>query len=166
MVSVLLAGRGGFALLVVVVAIGVMEALVSAGYFVAAQQFRAGVGGRQRTAAFYAAEAGLAAALHDWDPGLALKVEPGSSRRLAEAGLSSGDRYSVRLTRLDPGAQPGAAYLLILSEGRAGGAWGGRRRVALLLCAHESETLVPGLLRGPKLVLLHPLAQFAWLEIL
>ncbi len=126
--------RRGLALLVMVFALVIVAAMVSVGYIAAAQQFRVGVAGRQGNAAFYAAEAGLGAALSGWDSTIAA-LQPGATRQLAAERLSSGDGFEVRLTRIDEGLAEGVAHYLMVSTGRARGAWGGRRQVALFLSA-------------------------------
>lgn len=131
--------RRGLALLVIVFAIVIVAAVVSVGYLAADQQFRVGVGGRQGTAAFYAAEAGLAAGLSRWDSSIAA-LQPGVTQRLLSGRLSSG-AFDVRLTRLDAGLEEGLAYYLLVSTGRAHGAWGGRREVALFLRAPRPDGL-------------------------
>lgn len=128
--------RRGLALLVMVLALVIVAAMVSVGYMAAAQQFRVGVAGRQGSTAFYAAEAGLAAALSGWDSTIAT-LQPGATRQLAAERLSSGDAFEVRLTRIDAGLAEGVAHYLMVSTGRARGAWGGRRQVALFLRARS-----------------------------
>jgi hypothetical protein len=113
----------------------IIGALVGGGFFVAAQQHRIGLAGRQAGPAFYAAEAGLSAALAGWDPADMAAVEPGATSDLAAGELSSGDRYVASVTRLDAGQHDLTAYYLVTSTGLARGPRGGRRQVALLLRA-------------------------------
>ncbi|UCC73386.1 MAG: hypothetical protein JSV86_02130 [Gemmatimonadota bacterium] len=129
-----MADRRGLALLVMIFAIVIVGAVVSTGYIVAGQQFRIGIGGGGANGAFYAAEAGLDAALYGWDRTVAA-IEPGSTRLVASGSLSSGDEYSVRLTRVDGARHESTAYYVMVSTGYAHGPWGGRRQVALFLRA-------------------------------
>jgi hypothetical protein len=117
-------------------ALVIVAAMVSVGYMAAAQQFRVGFASRQGKAAFYAAEAGLGAALSSWDSTIAT-LQPGATRLLASERLSSGDAFEVRLTRIDVGPHDSVAQYLMVSTGRARGAWGGRRQVALFLRARS-----------------------------
>ncbi len=128
--------RRGLALLVMIFAVVIVAAVVSVGFMAAGQQFRVGVGGRQGNAAFYAAEAGLSAALSGWDPTIAT-LQPGATMGLASERLSSGAAFEVRLTRIDAGLDDSVAQYLLVSTGRARGPWGGRRQVALFLRARS-----------------------------
>lgn len=128
--------RRGLALLVMVFAIVIVAAVVSVGYMAAGQQFRVGVGGRQGSSAFYAAEAGLSGALAGWDS-TAATLQPGATLGLASERLSSGAAFEVTLTRIDPGLDDSVAHYLMVSTGWAEGPWGGRRQVALFLRARN-----------------------------
>jgi hypothetical protein len=123
-------------LLVMVFALVIVAALVSVGHMTAARQFRVGVAGRQGSAAFYAAEAGLSTALSGWDSAIA-SLQPGATRLLASERSRSGDAFEVWLTRIDFGLHDSVAHYLLVSTGRARGAWGGRRQVALFLRARS-----------------------------
>jgi len=133
--------RGGFALTMAILAVVIIAALASGGLYVAMQQLRVGVAGSRASAAFYAAEAGLRVALANWDVAAVDSLPHGATVLMASGQLVSGERYAVRVTRLDSGQHAGQAYYLALSAGRAHGAWGGRRQVALLLRASPSDDL-------------------------
>jgi hypothetical protein len=111
--------------------------MVAAGFLLAGHQFRIGTGGTQASSAFYAAEAGLNAAIVGWDLDRVAALEPGATTVVATGRLSSGDRYVARLTRLDDARDERVAFHLLGSTGLAHGPRGGRRRVALFLHAHD-----------------------------
>lgn len=136
--------RGGFALTMAILAVVIIAALASGGLYVATQQLRAGSAGSRAGAAFYAAEAGLSVALTNWNATAVDSLAPGATVLTAFGRLVSGGGYEVRVTRLDSGQNAGAAYYLAVSTGRAQGAWGGRRQVALLLRASPIDDLCCG----------------------
>ncbi|KPK80003.1 MAG: hypothetical protein AMS25_10570 [Gemmatimonas sp. SM23_52] len=136
--------RGGFALTVAVFAVLIIAALANGGLYIAVQQSRAGSAGSRAAAALYAAEAGLSVALANWDAVALDSLRPGATIAVASGRLVSGEDYAVRITRLDSGQDARLAYYLALSTGRAHGAWGGRRQVALLLRARPSDDLCCG----------------------
>jgi hypothetical protein len=136
--------RDGFALIVAVVAVLIIAALANGGLYIAMQQSRAGSAGSRAAAALYAAEAGLSVALANWNAVALDSLTPGATIAVASGRLVSGESYAVRIRRLDSGQDARPAYYLALSTGRAHGAWGGRRQVALLLRAGPSDDLCGG----------------------
>lgn len=126
-------GPHGFALVAAILAIVVIAAMVSGGFFIAGQQFHSGQSGLQASAGLYVAEAGLNAALANWDQEAVSGMPPGATLSLGVDVLSSGDEYATWLTRLDSGQDDLTAYYLLSSVGRPRGPGGGRRHVALLL---------------------------------
>ena len=127
----------GVALIAAVVTLVLLGAVVSGSFFVAARQRRLASAARQMASAFYAAEAGLNAALVEWDPDAAAALAPGAPALVRSAYLSSGDRYEARLSRLNDAPGEGAGYYLLVSTGQAHGPRGGRRRVGMLLRAPD-----------------------------
>jgi hypothetical protein len=138
------AGLEGFALVMSLFALVVIGAVVAGGYFVALQHYRAAAAGPQASAALYAAEAGLSAALAAWPPLRVDSLSPGASAPLVSGRLPTGDEYAVRLSRLDGGEYQRLAYYLLVSTGRAHGPRGGRRQVALLLRRWNASGLCCG----------------------
>lgn len=136
--------RGGFALIMAVFAVLIIAALANGGLYIAMQQSRAGSAGSRAAAALYAAEAGLSVALANWDAVALDSLTSGATISVASGRLVSGEGYAVRITRLDSGQDERLAYYLALSTGRAHGAWGGRRQVALLLRAGASDDFCCG----------------------
>lgn len=134
-------GRRGFALIISIFALVIIGAVVAGGYFVAAQQFRVAAAGPQASSAFYAAEAGLNAAMAEWDSARADSLEPGAAMMLKSGQLESGDEYSARIIRLDAGQDQRTTYYLAIATGRAHGPRGGRRQVALFLRGRRFEGL-------------------------
>ncbi len=133
--------RRGFAVVVTVFAIVIVGAVVAGGYFVAYQQYRIGLVGPAATSAFYAAEAGLGAALGEWDVDALDSLGPGASVGLAAGQLETGDRYEVTLTRTDTAQFWGVDLYFVTSTGIARGPWGGRRQVATFLRRHRPDSL-------------------------
>lgn len=134
----------GFALILAVFAIVVISAVVTGGYFLSTQQFRVGTAKRQTNPGLYSAEAGLVAGLSAWDPARAVQLAPGATLELAASELSSGDAYRVWLTRLDADELDPVSYYMVRSLGRARGAYGGRREVALLIRTQRPDSLCCG----------------------
>ncbi len=114
-------------------ALVIVGVLVAGGYLVALRQWRATGAGSQGAAALYAAEAGLNAGFAGLDSVALDSIRPGDGLMLMEGVLANGDEYSVRSSRWDAGRDSGPSYYLIASEGRAHGAWGGRRQVAAMV---------------------------------
>ena len=129
----------GFALVLAVLAIVLIGAVVTGGYFLSTRQFRVGKARLRTNSALYAAEAGLSAALAGWDVLRAEGLDPGRPEPFMSGRLSTGDGYQVWLTRLDAGTADPVAYYLLRSMGRARGAYGGRREVDLLLRSQVPE---------------------------
>lgn len=174
----------GFALLGVVVVLGIMGVLAATVHVVGMDRWRLAWALRESSAALYAAEAGLEVSLASWDTSLMAGIAPGARVGITAGRLSSGDSYRVEATRLDDGVWHGRYYLLE-SIGRSHGAWRGRRALAMFVkvgasaeataesarsggfTAAEGEGSTLGSAAGPpELHLPHPLAQFRWLQIL
>ncbi len=158
--------RGGFALVASVFVLVIVGILIAGGYFVSSHQSRVATAGPGASSAFYAAEAGLSAALASWDSARIDSVSPGQAIILASGRLSSGDEYVASVVQLSPSRDLNATYYLLRSTGRAHGPRGGRRQVALLLEVRWDSEPTDTAARGPKLYLPQPLAEFAWFEIL
>ncbi|UCF18860.1 MAG: hypothetical protein JSU87_13135 [Gemmatimonadota bacterium] len=133
--------REGFAVVVTVFAIVIIGAVIAGGYFVAYQQFRIGSAGPAASSAFYAAEAGLGAALSGWDVEVLDLLGPGESVGLAAGELETGERYEVVLTRTDTAQFWDVDFYVIVSTGMTRGPWGGRRQVATLLRRQRPDSL-------------------------
>lgn len=127
------AARHGVAVIAALFALVIIGALVAGGFLVGLRHARAVTAGAQGDAAFYAAEAGLNAALARLDSLAVDSLPPGGRLLIEEGTLASGDAYSVDLSRWDAGGDSGARYFLLASRGRAGGLRGGRRSVAAML---------------------------------
>lgn len=133
--------RRGFALFLVLVVLLVISVVVAGGQLVAARGSRSAAAGPEGTAALYAAEAGLAAALSISDLTAVDSLVPGGDLSLATGRLANGAEYRVRLTRLDAGQRSNASAFLATSIGRSHGPAGGRRSVGLFLGRRRYDAL-------------------------
>jgi hypothetical protein len=122
----------GVAVIAAVVTLVLLGAVVSGSLVLAVRQARGSSGGLQAAAAFYAAEAGLAASLRGWDWEAARAAQPGVPVLLASGELATGETFQAYIARNGSGEADRAHYL-VTSTGRANGPHGGRRTVALLL---------------------------------
>jgi hypothetical protein len=66
-------------------------------------------------------------------------MSPGKTVSLGSGVLATGDEYSSWLTRLDAGQDDRTNYYLLSAVGRARGAGGGRRQVALVLRTRQPD---------------------------
>ena len=126
---VCVANSSGFGLPSTVIMIVIFVIVGVAGLSMARQELRSQARATSREVAFYAAEAGLAKGIQNWNRPGGVEVA-GTSWTIHQGVLAGGSNYSVSATRLDAGAVH--ALFAVRSQGKAPN---GQTQVANLLIA-------------------------------
>ena len=133
------AGEEGFVLPMVIFAMVLLIAIAVATLSTSADERMAGRALRESAKAFYAAEAGLNAAISGWDQAAydTLLATPGDSLALSWQTLDNGSSYGAVVHRVDGGS--GTRLYTITVVGRGVGGLRGQRILRVILRATEGS---------------------------
>lgn len=140
------AGEEGFVLPVVIFAVVLLIAIAVATLSTSTDERMAGRALRESARAFYAAEAGLNAAISGWDQAAydTLLAVPGDSLALGWQTLDNGSSYGAVVHRVDGGS--GTRLYIVTVTGRGPGALHGQRilRTLMRVNSFTINVSVPG----------------------
>lgn len=132
MLAQTVAGRRGFAMPAVIVALVIMGTLGVAAIMTSSDDTRSSRALRESGEAFYAAEAGLSDAWSTWNKTQVGALNEGESLDLGWKTLDNGTTYRAQVTRTDNGNNTQAVYWLRV-EGRGADPQSGQRTLSLYL---------------------------------
>ncbi|MEE9270197.1 MAG: hypothetical protein V3V49_08045 [Candidatus Krumholzibacteria bacterium] len=112
--------ESGLGLLIVMIMVGVLSGLAFMGLSLAHSELEIAVRNESRTAASYAAEAGLALSLENWAGAMAATTPPGDTTVISQGTLAGGFSYRGVVQRLDDGSSVHPLYALRVGATRAG----------------------------------------------
>lgn len=113
-----IADERGISLLITMIFVAVLSGLAILGLSLAHGELETSVRNTSRTAAFYAADLGLALTLENWAGARAASTQPGQTRVIRQDTLPGGHSFTAVVQRLDDGSTVHPLYVLRVAASR------------------------------------------------